>query len=157
MKITMAQYFAFRLVTAPMQTSLLRSLPRLDGSKVLIVDDDADIRDTLELFLTMLGAEVKQAASGEEGLQQWSTWDPSVVLSDITMPRLSGHQFIHALRLAEHTQGRRYTPAIAVSAYSNPRDIASAKAAGFDEFVAKPADPQELAEIVKEYCSRSEQ
>jgi CheY-like chemotaxis protein len=133
-----------------MQTPPLRPLPRLDGTKVLIVDDEADIRNSPDLFFVFLGAEVKQAASGEEGLRQWAAWDPTVVLSDIGMPGLNGHQFMQALRAAERLQGIRHTPAIAVSAYSAERDIASAESAGFDVHVAKPADPTELAYIVKE-------
>ncbi|HEV7512325.1 MAG TPA: response regulator [Candidatus Acidoferrum sp.] len=57
---------------------------------MLIVDDHADIRDSLDLFFMMLGAEVKQAASDEEGLQQWAAWDPTVVVSDIGMPGIDG-------------------------------------------------------------------
>jgi CheY-like chemotaxis protein len=135
-----------------MQTRSFRPLPRLDGAKVLIVDDEADIRDSLNFFFNVLGAEVKQAASGQEGLRQWAEWDPTVVVSDISMPGLNGYQFMQALRTAERLQGSRHTPAIAVSAHSDEDDIASAKLAGFDMHLAKPADPNELAYLVKGCC-----
>jgi CheY-like chemotaxis protein len=93
---------------------------------------------------------VDDEASGEEALRQWAAWDPTVVLSDIGMPGLNGHQFMQLLRTAERLQGRRHIPAVAVSGYSGEQDIASAKAAGFDMHVAKPADSTELAYIVKE-------
>jgi CheY-like chemotaxis protein len=70
------------------------------------------------------------------------------------MPGLNGHQFVQILRTAEHLQGLRHTPAIAVSAYFDDRAIAASKSAGFDLHFAKPADPIELAYIVKDCCER---
>ncbi|MBA2689747.1 MAG: response regulator [Burkholderiales bacterium] len=133
-----------------MHTSKSRSLPCLDGAKVLIVDDNAYAREALEIFFGLMGAQVKQAASGEQGLVEWKAWDPSVVLSDIGMPGLDGYEFIRALRIAEREQGRPYTPAVAITAYAQERDKMLAREAGFDVHVAKPADPMELTNIVTE-------
>lgn len=130
--------------------SKLQPIPQLDNERVLIVDDLADARETLGAFFDLLGAEVKLAASGMQGLEQWEAWQPTVILSDIGMPHLNGYQFIRAVRTVEREQRRPHTPAVAISAYMKEIDRLMAKTAGFDRYVAKPADPVELAIIVQE-------
>ncbi|MBA2689517.1 MAG: response regulator, partial [Burkholderiales bacterium] len=112
-------------------------LNELTGVKVLVVDDDRNARQSLSDVLALFGAEVKEASSGDEGLKVWQAWRPSVLISDIGMPRMDGYQFIRALRIIEHKENRPRTPALAFSAYPPDQVRRLAKEAGFDLHVGK--------------------
>lgn len=128
----------------------LRKYPRLDGLSLLLIDDDSAIRELLQAALELTGARVTQVSSGAEGLASWKAEQPSVVLSDIAMPEMDGYEFIRALRKIEQDQGKPRTPAVALSAFTQRLHRAAAIDAGFDRYVAKPADPVELARLIDE-------
>lgn len=130
-------------------------LNELAGVKVLVVDDDRNARQSLSGVLVLFGAKVKEASSGDEGLRVWQTWRPTVVVSDIGMPRMDGYQFIRALRIIEHKEHRSHTPALAFSAYPPDQVRRLAKEAGFDFHVGKPADPVDVVRKVVELAKLS--
>jgi CheY-like chemotaxis protein len=103
-------------------------------NRVLIVDDDDDVRETLEIILTDEGLEVMTAANGREALQVLRTRRPDVVLLDLLMPEMDGWQTIDALR-AEGLRGEVRV----VICTSAPKDAPE----GFP-VLAKPIDLNEL-------------
>jgi len=122
-------------------------LARLDGVRVLVLDDEADLRLLLCEVLGRLGAIVEAVARAEEALAKVSAFRPDVLVSDIGMPGTDGHAFIRKVRALPPELGGE-TPAIALTAYARPDDSGRAVAAGFQVHVGKPVDPAELVRVV---------
>jgi CheY-like chemotaxis protein len=120
---------------------------RLDGLRLLVVDDEADARLLLETALTDLGAEVQIASSAAEALAAMERDTPDVVVSDIGMPGEDGYTLIRRIRARPSTRGGA-VPAVALTAYASDRDRASAIAAGYQAHMPKPVDTAELAVVV---------
>jgi two-component system CheB/CheR fusion protein len=136
--------------------SPLRSAPDptlLEGVRVMVVEDEADSREILSTVLREWGAEVTTAASGPEALSTLAARSPDVLVSDIGMPGMDGYQLIREVRQRRDGNGGR-VPAIALTAYAGEDSRREALAAGFEEHVAKPADPQELLAAVARLVGR---
>jgi PAS domain S-box-containing protein len=121
--------------------------PNLHDVKVLLIDDDADTRTLLRTVLEQCGADVRDAASAEEGLNEAKKCKPSIVVSDIGMPTEDGYHFIEKFRAWERQTGR-WTPAVALTAYARAEDRVRALKAGYQIHVAKPIEPVEFALVV---------
>jgi CheY-like chemotaxis protein len=119
----------------------------LQGVQLLVVDDDQDALDMLSLLLGEAGASVRTATSAAEALTLLRWIRPDVLLSDLAMPDEDGYSLIRSLRALERPSGRR-TPAVALTAYVRVQDRARAVDAGFDVFVEKPVDPDELLSVI---------
>jgi CheY-like chemotaxis protein len=115
--------------------------------QILVVDDDQDALDMLTLVLTDAGAAVRTAASAAEALALLRWIRPHVLVSDLAMPDQDGYSLIRNLRAVERESGRE-TPAVALTAYVRVQDRARAEAAGFNVFVEKPVDPEELIAVI---------
>jgi PAS domain S-box-containing protein len=103
---------------------------------ILVVDDEADVRDVLRVVLEEHGARVMSAGSVDEALACYEARRPDLVLSDIGMPGLDGYALAERLRLRE----KGSVPAIALTAYASRGDAARTRAAGFRLHLAKPVD-----------------
>lgn len=121
--------------------------PRLRGLRVLVVDDEPDARELLKEVLIRAGSEVEVAASAAEAFEVVRRSRPDVIVSDIAMPDEDGYSLLRRVRCLPADEGGR-TPAVALSAYARLQDRAQARAAGFDEHVAKPADADEVIATV---------
>jgi CheY-like chemotaxis protein len=120
----------------------------LKGVRVLIVEDDAEVRSFLARALEAFGAAVRAAASGPEAIEALTPFRPYVLVSDIQMPGQDGFTLIRAVRRLSKEQGGR-VPAIALTAiYTEPEDRARLLWSGFQMYVRKPVDPQDLASRV---------
>ena len=117
----------------------------LAGERVLAVDDDFDARDMLAAVLEAAGAEVRTAASGAEALAALRVWWPTVIVSDIGMPGQDGYELIGAIRALP---GGDRLPAAALTARSRYEDCARAFAAGFQAYILKPTDADQLIAAV---------
>jgi CheY-like chemotaxis protein len=111
------------------------------GCRVLLVDDQPDIRETLRLFLELLGCEVETAADGVEGVDKALALRPQLAIVDLGLPRLDGFGVARRLRAALGAGIRL----IALTGYGQPRDREQALQAGFDLHRTKPMDLEELA------------
>jgi PAS domain S-box-containing protein len=120
---------------------------RLDGLRVLIVDDAADERELFSAVLAGQGAIVEAAGSAREGVTVAESFLPDVVVSDIAMPVEDGYRFLRRLRQSEN---RRLAdvPTIAVTAHARVEDRERALAAGFQMYVSKPVQPGGLINAV---------
>jgi CheY-like chemotaxis protein len=122
--------------------------PRFPGGtgrrRVLIVEDNADGRVSLKDLLTCWGYQVEVAEDGLNGVQKALTWRPDVALVDIGLPKLDGNELARRVRAQFHDSIRL----IALTAYGQPEDRRQAYASGFDAFLCKPADPDELAQLL---------
>ncbi len=125
---------------------------RLDGLKVLIVDDDPDSREVLADALADAGAEVEAADSAERGFQRYVSAVPRIVVSDIAMPDEDGYSLARRIRAHQVEHGRD-TPLIALSAFTRSQDKARAKQAGFSEYLTKPVVPSELIAVLARFSA----
>ena len=143
--------FAESIVTAPaMRTSAREFAPkptRLAGVSVLVVDDEMDARDLVATTLRANGAEVTPASSAAEALELVGARAFMVMVSDIGMPYTDGYELIGRVRTTVGVRGRQL-PAVALTAYAREEDRRRALDAGYNAYVAKPANPDELVEIV---------
>jgi len=114
------------------------------GEKVLVVDDEFEIRDLLSKFLTEEGYDVILASNGEEALELAERENPQVILLDILMPGFSGIETCRRLKAAEKT---RFIPVIMATALWDTH--AEAVEAGAEDFVTKPFPLEELSFRVK--------
>jgi CheY-like chemotaxis protein len=124
----------------------------LEGVRVLIVDDEAD---TLELSRQVLGdrhAHVLTAPSVDVALETLTTFNPDVLVSDLSMPGRDGYELIRAVRM---TTGPDELPAAALTAFARPEDAVRAHDAGFQMHLAKPVEPDELVRIVAHLAGRA--
>jgi PAS domain S-box-containing protein len=128
-------------------------LPSLLGTKVLVVDDDADARELLRSILAQSGASVRTAGSVDEALRQFEARRPHVLVSDIGMPGRDGYELIREIRTRDEENGG-LVPALALTAFARSDDRRRAIGAGFHMHLAKPVEPAELVTVVSSLTRR---
>ncbi len=119
---------------------------RLDGVRVLIVDDQPDARELLARVLEGFGARASTASSVAEALAALPTVRPQVLISDIAMPNENGFDLIRQVRALGYSP--RDLPAVALTAFVQPEDRLRATMAGFQVHVPKPVDPYSLIALI---------
>jgi PAS domain S-box-containing protein len=117
---------------------------RLDGLRLLVVDDESDTRDLLQQGLEYCGAKVKSVGTAKEALELIMNGGSDVLISDIGMPGVDGYELIRQVRKLPPDRGGKI-PAIALTAYTRTEDRLQSLRAGYDMHVPKPV---ELAELV---------
>jgi signal transduction histidine kinase/ActR/RegA family two-component response regulator len=129
---------------------------RLNGLKILVVDDDPDALELATVILEGSGALVRQALLAPEALNVLREWRPDVLVSDIEMPGEDGYALIRKVRALDPSEGGR-TPAVALTAYGRTQDRILSLAAGYSMHVPKPVDPGELTAIIASVAARPPQ
>ena len=119
----------------------------LAGVKVLVVDDDEDSRRLIQGVLEHVGASVTTADSARAGFAFIEAHAVDVLISDIGMPDEDGFSFMQRLRALPANRGGQ-VPALALTAYARSEDAARAREVGYQAYLAKPADIDELARRV---------
>jgi len=142
-----------RRPVAPEPVAVAAPLTRLDGLRVLAIDDDADALSLVATILGRAGATVDLGSSAAQGFEMLVAKPPDVLISDIEMPGEDGYSLIRRVRALDPEQGGR-TPAIALTAYGRREDRLLAIAAGFSMHVPKPVDPAELTALVASLALR---
>jgi len=126
---------------------------KLDGVRVLIVEDNPDTLEMLKFIFDECGAEVITAASVSEALESLECRRPDALVSDIAMPNQDGYDLIRRARSRGPERGGKI-PAVAVTACASTEDRVRSLAAGFQMHVAKPIDPGELIAVVASLVGR---
>lgn len=121
--------------------------PNLSGVKILVVDDEPDIRDLVTFILQDYGVEVTAVTSAAEALEAISRSLPDIMISDIGMPEMDGYMLIRQLRQRSPQQGGNIS-AIALTAYAGEVNQQQALTAGFQMHVSKPIDPDGLVSAI---------
>jgi PAS domain S-box-containing protein len=122
-----------------------QSAPRLDGLRILAVDDNIDACHFMALLLGDAGCQVETAATGDEGLRRADEADFDVVLLDIGLPDIDGREVARRLRDKPGYAGARI---VAVSGYNQEHDVLASKEAGFDAHLGKPISPETLRAVI---------
>jgi signal transduction histidine kinase/ActR/RegA family two-component response regulator len=126
---------------------------RLDGVRVLVVDDEPDTREMLRVMLGQCGAEVTEASSAREALELFERASPDVVVSDIGMPGEDGYELMRKVRALPAGGGER-VPAVALTAYARTEDRLQALRAGYQMHVPKPVEMAELTAVIVSLVGR---
>jgi CheY-like chemotaxis protein len=137
-------------VASPATSSMLA------GVRLLVVDDEPGARELIANVLQGYGAEVCLAESGQAALTKLFEQRPHVLVADLGMPGMDGYALIEQVRALDPDFGGQ-TPAIAVTGYASPLDRLRALQAGYQNHVAKPVEPQELAIVIASLTGRSAQ
>jgi CheY-like chemotaxis protein len=119
----------------------------LAGTRVLVVDDDAECRAMFCAVFESSGATVATASGACDGVRAFQTFTPDVVVSDLAMPDEDGYWLVREIAHLAARAGRRLH-AIAVTAYTDRHTMRRAVAAGFHAYLEKPVDPWELCAMV---------
>lgn len=129
------------------------SVVRLDGLRVLIVDDEADARRLLTRVLQDSGAQVTAAAGAAEALDALSKSRPNILISDLGMPDEDGFDLIRQVRALGHSV--KDLPAVALTAFVHKDDQRRTLLAGFQIHIPKPVDPHDLTAVVASLTGRT--
>jgi two-component system KDP operon response regulator KdpE len=107
-------------------------------TRVLVVDDEAEVRTAVRRGLELMGYEIEVAADGAEGVYKIDAWHPDIVLLDLAMPKMGG------LSAIEHIRTWSKVPIIVLSVMGEETDKVRALEAGADDYLTKPFGLQEL-------------
>jgi PAS domain S-box-containing protein len=128
---------------------------RLDGLKVLVVDDEVDARELFKAGIGQCGAEVVTAGSAREALATLQEMRPDLLISDIGMPGEDGYELIRKVRALPAARGGKI-PAIALTAYARTEDRMRALRAGYQMHIVKPVELAELVAVMASLMGRSD-
>jgi CheY-like chemotaxis protein len=134
------------VATAPEPAPAQAALPAR-RRRVVVVEDNADIRDTLRTLLKLWGHEVALASDGRSGVERVVQERPDVALIDIGLPGMNGYDVAREIRRSIPDGGIRL---IAVTGYGQPSDREAALQAGFDTHLLKPISPEVLQRLLVE-------
>lgn len=115
-------------------------------AKILIAEDEPDIRELVLFMLRFAGYEVVAATNGEEAVQTALREKPDLILLDVRMPRMTGYD---ACRLMKANPDLRDVPVVFLSAKGQESEIQSGLEAGAEEYLLKPFSPAELTNRVR--------
>ncbi|MEH2198869.1 PAS domain S-box protein [Nostoc sp.] len=124
------------------------------GVQILLVDDQADVREFFSFALEQYGATVTAVESAAEALETLVQLKPDILLSDIGMPLMDGYMLLREVRKLSPEQGGQI-PAIALTAYAGEINYNQAMAAGFQQHLPKPVDPGDLATAIDKIIRNS--
>ena len=123
---------------------------RLGGLTVLLVDDSEDVLFVLQMLLEMEGADVKAFGDPRLALEAANTNRYDLIISDIGMPVMDGHELMKNLRKLDHLQA---TPSIALTGYGAANDQKKTAESGFNHHVSKPVAHESLIELINSLCN----
>ena len=117
------------------------------SKKILLVEDTEDNRQILRDLLSMAGYDTIEARDGAEGVAKAGEHKPDLILMDIQMPVMDGYE---ATRRIKADPALKSIPVVAVTSYALSGDEAKARAAGCDDYIAKPYSPRQMLAKVRE-------
>ena len=120
-------------------------------AKILIAEDERDIRDLVAFTLRFAGHEVFAAANGEEAVELAPKVNPDLILMDVRMPRMTGYE---ACTVLKATPGLRDIPVVFLTARGQESEIQQGLGAGAEDYLLKPFAPDQLSERVKSILSK---
>ena len=126
----------------------------LGGVRVLVVEDDRGSREAVVEMLSVMGAEVRASGSASEAMRAFKEFHPEVLVCDIAMPEEDGYSLIRRIRALGAARGGD-VPAVALTALARVGDRQRALAAGFQNYLTKPVDIDDLAQAVVELSCRA--
>lgn len=121
-------------------------------AKILIAEDERDIRDLIAFTLQFAGHQVILATNGEECVQLTRLELPALVLTDVRMPKMTGYE---ACKLIKGDPATQHIPVVFLSAKGQEAEVQTGLASGADEYLLKPFAPDQLTRKVTEILERT--
>ncbi len=120
-------------------------------AKILIAEDEPDIRELVAFMLRFAGYEVMAASNGEEAVQAATHEIPDLVLMDVRMPRMTGYEACKRMKAEETT---KHIPVVFLSAKGQESEVNQGLDAGAVEYILKPFSPDQLTDRVRVILSQ---
>src|SRR6185312_8688012 len=121
----------------------------MSDSRVLVIDDDDDIRGLVRALLERGGATVRDAPNGRDGLREFHAWRPDLVILDVSMPELDGWNVLERIRDMSDV------PVLMLTARGDELERVRGLQAGADDYVVKPFGKQELVARIQALLRRA--
>ena len=116
--------------------------------KILVVDDEKDITETLSFMLKAAGYDVITASDGEEGLKFAKEENPDLIILDVMMPKINGYKIA---RLLKYDNKYKHIPIIMVTARGQDSDKLIGEETGANEYITKPFEFEEVLKSVRKH------
>lgn len=120
-------------------------------AKILIAEDERDIRDLIEFTLKYAGHEVHKAANGAEAVELAPQVMPDLIMMDVRMPKMTGYE---ACKVIKEMEATRHIPIVFLSAKGQESEIDTGLEAGAYEYILKPFAPEQLTQRIKEILAQ---
>jgi DNA-binding response OmpR family regulator len=121
-------------------------------AKILIAEDERDIRDLITFTLRFAGHEVLPTSNGEEAYQKALKEKPDLILLDVRMPRMNGYE---ACQHIKENKSTKDIPVIFLSAKGQESEVETGIQAGAEDYILKPFSPDQLTERIKSILAKS--
>jgi len=121
-------------------------------AKILIAEDERDIRDLIAFTLRFGGFDVVEANNGQEAVDQALAARPDLILMDVRMPKMTGYE---ACKQLKSMDDMKHVPVVFLSAKGQESEIQQGLDAGAEEYILKPFTPEELVSTVRQILQRS--
>ena len=120
-------------------------------ARILIAEDEPDIRDLVAFTLRFAGHDVTPTSNGEEAFQQASVVMPDLILMDVRMPKMTGYE---ACRAMKADPALKDIPVVFLSAKGQDSEIQTGMEVGAEEYLLKPFAPDQLVQRIKEILAK---
>jgi len=120
----------------------------MERKKVLVVDDEEQLATLIKMRLEANGFAVVTASDGSQGLEMAVLEQPNLILLDVMMPKMDGHEVLRRLKYSEQT---RHIPVAMLTARGDTSSILKAQEMGAKDYLIKPFESDELVEFVKQH------
>lgn len=125
------------------------------GLDILIAEDNEVNQIVFSEVLNDLGVEFKIAGNGQEAVEFWKHHNPAIILMDVSMPVMSGHEATKAIRAIERENNLRHTPICAITAHALKGDKEDCFEAGMDDYLSKPVSPDMMVSKIGHLLPKS--
>jgi DNA-binding response OmpR family regulator len=115
-------------------------------SKILIIEDNQDIRENIEELLSLHDYDTSVANNGETGIEKALSEHPQLILCDVTMPKKNGFEVLEILRKNPDTS---QTPFVFITSKAQEKDIVKGRLSGADAYITKPFQSEELLGVIE--------
>lgn len=123
----------------------------MSKKRILVVDDEADLVETLRFSLELEGYEVLTSYNGEEALHLARNNQPDLILLDVMLPKMDGYK---VCRLLKFDARYKHIPILMLTAKTQEKDRLIGQETGADEYITKPFEMEELMKKIREYLSK---
>jgi len=118
-----------------------------EKKRILLVDDEEDLRKMLKFRLNAVGYDVKEAADGQEALDKARSAWPDLIILDLMLPKIDGYK---VCRMIKFDEKHKHKPVIMFTARAQEKDKLIGKEMGADAYITKPFEPEVLLGKIKE-------
>lgn len=142
-----------KLVEMQEREPAVAARPETGGVEILVAEDNEVNQLVFEQILGGMGRQFAVAENGREAVDAWRRHRPALILMDVSMPEMNGHEATRAIRRAEEAEGVPRTPIIGLTAHALEGDRERCLEAGMDDYMTKPVSPARLEAKIREWLA----